>query len=148
MSVSRHPLRTERLVTSPAIIMLFAWMIVPLAMTLYFSTRYYNLLYPGKTSFVGLENFVYFFTYPSFMTSVVNTLLLVGSVLFITVVFPGQVNHRSDTERREFSKTSCIGLRATVVGVANLAEVIYMYGKRMIGCFSCEKRGGQTECNC
>src|SRR6218665_874159 len=102
MSEARHPSRAGRLTASPAIIMLFAWMIVPLAMTLYFSTQYYNLLYPGKTKFVGLENFAYFFTYPSFLTSLVNTLLLVGSVLVITVVlgvlisvlvdvrFPGQ----------------------------------------------------------
>ncbi|ATB32599.1 carbohydrate ABC transporter permease [Melittangium boletus] len=102
MSEARHPSRAGRLTASPAIIMLFAWMIVPLVMTLYFSTQYYNLLYPGKTKFVGLENFTYFFTYPSFLTSLVNTLLLVGSVLVITVVlgvlisvlvdarFPGQ----------------------------------------------------------
>jgi sorbitol/mannitol transport system permease protein len=94
--------RAGRLLASPAIIMLFAWMIVPLVMTVYFSTQYYNLLYPGKSKFVGLENFVYFFTYPSFVTSVINTLILVGSVLVITVVlgvlisvlvdarFPGQ----------------------------------------------------------
>ncbi|WNG36642.1 sugar ABC transporter permease [Archangium minus] len=79
--------RAGRLTAAPAILMLFAWMIVPLVMTLYFSTQYYNLLYPGKTKFVGLENFTYFFTYPSFLTSIVNTLLLVGSVLVITVVF-------------------------------------------------------------
>ncbi|WP_224242381.1 carbohydrate ABC transporter permease [Hyalangium gracile] len=102
MSVSSSPRRVGWLTASPAIIMLFAWMIVPLSMTLYFSTQYYNLLYPGKTAFVGLENFAYFFTYPSFWTSVRNTLLLVGSVLVITVVggvlisvlvdasFPGQ----------------------------------------------------------
>ena len=102
MSVSRSPRRAGRLLASPAVIMLFAWMIVPLVMTVYFSTQYYNLLYPGKSSFVGLENFTYFFTYPSFVTSVINTLLLVGSVLVITVVlgvlisvlvdarFPGQ----------------------------------------------------------
>lgn len=94
--------RVGRVTASPAIILLFAWMIVPLAMTLYFSTQYYNLLYPGKTAFVGLENFAYFFTYPSFLRSLLNTLLLVGSVLVITVVlgvlisvlvdakFPGQ----------------------------------------------------------
>jgi sorbitol/mannitol transport system permease protein len=80
------PFRTGRLMVSPAVLMLFVWMIVPLAMTVYFSTQYYNLLYPGKTSFVALENFAYFFTYPSFLTSVLNTLLLVGSVLVITVV--------------------------------------------------------------
>ena len=94
--------RPERLLAQPAIIMLLVWMIVPLAMTLYFSTQYYNLLYPGKTAFVGLENFAYFFTYPSFWTSVLNTIILVGSVLVVTVVggvlvsvlvdetFPGQ----------------------------------------------------------
>lgn len=79
--------RAGRITSAPAILMLFAWMIVPLVMTLYFSTQYYNLLYPGRTKFVGLENFTYFFTYPSFLTSIVNTLLLVGSVLVITVVF-------------------------------------------------------------
>jgi sorbitol/mannitol transport system permease protein len=99
---TRQSHRAGRLTASPAIILLFAWMIVPLVMTLYFSTQYYNLLYPGKTAFVGLENFAYFFTYPSFLTSVVNTVLMVGSVLVITVVlgvlisvlvdakFPGQ----------------------------------------------------------
>ncbi|MDC0713819.1 sugar ABC transporter permease [Stigmatella sp. ncwal1] len=87
MRASRPTSRTGRLMVSPAVLMLFVWMIVPLAMTVYFSTQYYNLLYPGKTSFVGLENFAYFFTYPSFFTSVINTLLLVGSVLAITVVF-------------------------------------------------------------
>ncbi|MHC1480389.1 carbohydrate ABC transporter permease [Frateuria aurantia] len=70
----------------PSIIMLLAWMLIPLLMTLYFSTQYYNLLYPGKSAFVGLQNFTYFFTYPSFWTSVLNTVLLVGSVLLITVV--------------------------------------------------------------
>lgn len=94
--------RPERLLAQPAIIMLLLWMIVPLAMTLYFSTQYYNLLYPGKSAFVGLENFSYFFNYPSFWTSILNTIVLVGSVLIITVVggigisvlvdetFPGQ----------------------------------------------------------
>lgn len=102
MKTARHASSAGRLTVSPAVIMLFVWMIVPLAMTVFFATQYYNLLYPGKTSFVGLENFAYFFTYPSFWKSVRNTLLLVGSVLVITVVlgvlisvlvdarFPGQ----------------------------------------------------------
>lgn len=102
MSVSPSSRRTGRLLTSPAVIMLLAWMIVPLAMTAYFSVQYYNLLYPGDRPFVGVENFSYFFTYPSFWTSVFNTLVMVGSVLVVTVVggvaisvlvdahFPGQ----------------------------------------------------------
>jgi sorbitol/mannitol transport system permease protein len=70
---------------SPAVILLLLWMIVPLALTLYFSTLRYNLLMPGTNPFVGLENYSYFFTDPAFTTALVNTLLLVGGVLLITV---------------------------------------------------------------
>ena len=35
---------TARLMMSPAVILLFLWMIVPLVMTLYFSFLRYNLL--------------------------------------------------------------------------------------------------------
>ncbi|WP_394846538.1 sugar ABC transporter permease [Pendulispora brunnea] len=99
---SKAKTQAERLLAQPATLMLFAWMIVPLAMTVYFSVQYFNLLYPNKSSFVGLENFAYFFTYPSFWTSILNTVLLVGCVLLVTVVggvlisvlvddhFPGQ----------------------------------------------------------
>jgi sorbitol/mannitol transport system permease protein len=62
------------------------WMIVPLAMTIYFSSLHYNLLDPGSESFVGLENFRYFLTDPAFLASLQNTLVLVGSVLAITIV--------------------------------------------------------------
>jgi sorbitol/mannitol transport system permease protein len=61
-------------------------MIVPLVMTLYFSVIRYNLMQPDQTGFVGLENFEYFVTDPSFWTSVTNTILLLGSVIVITVV--------------------------------------------------------------
>ncbi len=71
---------------SPAVLLLLAWMIVPLAMTLYFSTLRYNLLMPGANPFVGWENYHYFLTDPAFTTALVNTLLLVGGVLVITVV--------------------------------------------------------------
>lgn len=36
-----------RFMRLPAILLLFIWMIVPLAMTLYFSFRYYNLMNPA-----------------------------------------------------------------------------------------------------
>ncbi|MGX5217365.1 carbohydrate ABC transporter permease [Pseudomonas segetis] len=72
---------------SPSVLLLLLWMVVPLAMTLYFSTIRYNLLYPGEESFVGLENFEYFLTDPGFMPGALNTLTLVGSVLLISVVF-------------------------------------------------------------
>src|SRR3954464_14908719 len=75
-----------RTLLTPAVGLLFIWMIVPLAMTIYFSTLHYSLLDPGTESFVGLENFRYFLTDPAFLTSLQNTLVLVGSVLAITVL--------------------------------------------------------------
>ena len=75
-----------RALMAPAVISLFLWMIVPLAMTLYFSVIRYNLMQPEATGFIGLDNFEYFVTDPSFATAVINTLLLLGSVIIITVV--------------------------------------------------------------
>ncbi len=74
-----------RLALSPAIILLFLWMIVPLALTLYFSTLRYNLLSPELGGFAGFDNYYYFLTDPAFFTSLGNTLLLVGAVLVLTV---------------------------------------------------------------
>ena len=76
-----------RLLMTPAIGTLFLWMIVPLVMSIYFSVIRYNLMQPDQTGFIGLENWEYFVTDPSFVTATMNTLLLVGSVVLITVVF-------------------------------------------------------------
>jgi sorbitol/mannitol transport system permease protein len=75
-----------RLLLTPAVLTLFLWMIVPLVMTLYFSVIRYNLMQPDQIGFIGLHNYEYFITDPSFWTSVVNTILLLGSVIVITVV--------------------------------------------------------------
>ena len=75
-----------RALLAPAVVTLFLWMIVPLVMTLYFSVIRYNLMQPDQTGFIGLDNFVYFVTDPAFGTAVMNTLLLLGSVILITVV--------------------------------------------------------------
>ena len=75
-----------RLMLAPAVMTLFLWMIVPLVMTIYFSLIRYNLMQPDQTGFAGLSNFEFFVTDPSFTTSVVNTILLLGSVIIITVV--------------------------------------------------------------
>lgn len=64
---------------TPAIGTLFLWMIVPLVMSIYFSVIRYNLMQPDQTGFIGLENWEYFVTDPSFMTATINTLLLVDS---------------------------------------------------------------------
>ncbi|QOZ54011.1 sugar ABC transporter permease [Bradyrhizobium sp. CCBAU 53338] len=75
-----------RSLLTPAVGLLFIWMIVPLALTIYFSTLHYSLLDPDSESFVGLENFRYFLTDPAFLASLQNTLVLVGSVLALTIV--------------------------------------------------------------
>ena len=54
-----------RALVSPSVILLFIWMIVPLVMTLYFSTLRYSLLDPDNSAFVGLQNYTAFLTDPA-----------------------------------------------------------------------------------
>lgn len=75
-----------RLLLAPAVTTLFLWMIVPLGMSIYFSLIRFNLLQPDQRGFAGLENFEYFVTDPSFSVAVLNTLMLLGSVILITVL--------------------------------------------------------------
>ena len=63
-----------RALVSPSVILLFIWMIVPLAMTLYFSTLRYSLLDPDNIGFVGLQNYASFLSDPDFIAALVNTL--------------------------------------------------------------------------
>ncbi|MGI9523201.1 MAG: carbohydrate ABC transporter permease [Hyphomicrobiaceae bacterium] len=76
---------TARLMISPAVVLLLGWMIVPLTLTVYFSFLRYNLITPSGNPFVGWENYYWFLTDPSFNAAMINTLLLVGGVLLITV---------------------------------------------------------------
>lgn len=71
---------------APAVVALALWIVVPLAMTVYFSLIRYNLLNPSITGFVGLENYRYLVTDPNFWVALGNTLVLVGAVLAITVI--------------------------------------------------------------
>jgi sorbitol/mannitol transport system permease protein len=75
-----------RWMMAPSVGLLLIWMIVPLAMTLWFSFQNYNLLNPGNVSFAGLFNYQYFYTDPAFFQSIWNTLIIVVGVLFITVI--------------------------------------------------------------
>ena len=81
-----HSRTAARVMLSPAVLLLLAWMVVPLALTLWFSLLRYNLLMPGDNPFVGVENYRFFLTDPVFTTALVNTLALVGGVLLITIV--------------------------------------------------------------
>jgi sorbitol/mannitol transport system permease protein len=74
-----------RALLAPSVILLFIWMIVPLAMTIYFSLLHYSLLNPGTESFIGLDNYTYFLTDPAFLASLWNTLVLIFSVLVLSI---------------------------------------------------------------
>jgi sorbitol/mannitol transport system permease protein len=76
----------SRLMVAPSVILLFIWMAVPLAMTLYYSFRFYRLLSPERTGWIGLTNYQWFLKSPDFWLALFNTLALVLGVLVITVV--------------------------------------------------------------
>jgi sorbitol/mannitol transport system permease protein len=71
---------------APSVVVLLLWMIVPLALTLWFSFQRYNLVVPTIRGFAGFENYTWLLTDPALWTAMLNTLLLVGGVLIITVV--------------------------------------------------------------
>ena len=61
-------------------------MIVPLALTLWFCVPELQPAQPACRALPGWFNYQYFLTDPAFMQSIINTLILVGGVLLITVV--------------------------------------------------------------
>jgi sorbitol/mannitol transport system permease protein len=79
---------------APSVVILFIWMLVPLALTLWFSFQNYVLTSPmngtildnGFNDFAGWSNYLYFVTDPSFIHAIITTLVLVVAVLVITVV--------------------------------------------------------------
>ena len=71
---------------APSVVLLLIWMIVPLALTLWFSFQRYNLVVPTITGFAGFENYSFLLTDPALWAAMTNTLILVGSVLVITIV--------------------------------------------------------------
>jgi len=71
---------------APSVGVLLLWMIVPLAMTFWFSAERYNLLDRGKRVFVGFSNYVDLLTHRALWIAMGNTLFLVGLVLGITLV--------------------------------------------------------------
>ncbi|MGB3766813.1 MAG: sugar ABC transporter permease [Phormidesmis sp.] len=70
---------------APSVIALILWMIVPLAMAVWFAFQRFNLLVPDSRAFIGIENFTYILTDPALWQSIFITLVLVASVLLITI---------------------------------------------------------------
>jgi len=74
-----------RLMMMPSVLALLVWMIVPLALTIWYAVQRYRLTNPAITGFAGINNFSFFVTDPAFWPAIVNTLLIVAGVLVITV---------------------------------------------------------------
>ena len=83
---TRQTTTAGRILVAPSVILLFAWMLAPLAQTLYFSLLHYSLLDPTNVRFIGFQNYAHFLSDPNFAGALGNTLILVASVLVISVV--------------------------------------------------------------
>ncbi len=83
-----------RLLQTPAVVLLLIWMLVPLSMTLFFSFIRYvlnSLRRPEWTSpsignWRGFGNYQYVWNQDSFWLAIQNSLLIVCSILFLTVI--------------------------------------------------------------
>ncbi len=75
-----------RMMLAPAVVLLLAWMLVPLIMTLWFSFRKFLPLRGGDLGFAGFDNYTRFISSSAFWPSVQTTLIIVGGVLLITIV--------------------------------------------------------------
>lgn len=99
-----------RLLQTPAVLLLLVWMLVPLSMTLYFSFIRYVLnnlrrpewTTPSLSNWRGFGNYEFVLNSKDFLFAIQNSLLIVCSILFLTVIlgvliavlinkaFPGQ----------------------------------------------------------
>jgi len=76
-----------RFMMAPAVFLLLVWMLVPLSMTLWFSFRRFLPLRGGDQGFVWFENYSRFISSSAFWPAVQTTLVIVGGILLITVIF-------------------------------------------------------------
>ena len=85
--------KLARILQAPAVLLLLVWMLVPLIMTLYFSFIRYVLnnlrrpewTTPSLSNWRGLGNYEFVLDAKDFWFAVQNSLLIVGSILFLTV---------------------------------------------------------------
>ena len=81
----REQKRTAAALIFPSFASLFVWMAVPLGMTLYFSIEHYNLLSAKGPTFTGLNNYTYLVSDPAFIDSIINSVVILASVLSFSV---------------------------------------------------------------
>ncbi|MCH2077550.1 MAG: sugar ABC transporter permease [Rhodobacteraceae bacterium] len=86
--------RLPRLLQTPAVILLLIWMLIPLGMTLYFSFIRYVLnslrrpewTSPSLSNWRGFGNYEFVLNNKDFFFAIQNSLLIVCSILFATVI--------------------------------------------------------------
>jgi sorbitol/mannitol transport system permease protein len=83
---TRSSTTAARWALAPSVTVLFLWMAIPLALTLWFSLLRYNLLNAGEETFAGLFNYRYFLTDAAFFRALGNTLLIVFNVLMVSII--------------------------------------------------------------
>lgn len=83
---TRQSQSLAKLALAPSVAALAFWAFIPLALTIYFAFLRFNLQDPDNTGWFGLDNFYYFLTDPYFTKDLINTILIVGLVLLISVV--------------------------------------------------------------
>ena len=87
--------KLPRLLQTPAVLLLLVWMLVPLGMTLYFSFIRYVLASlrrpewtkPSLSNWRGFGNYEFVLNSKDFVLAIQNSLLIVCSILFLTVLF-------------------------------------------------------------
>jgi sorbitol/mannitol transport system permease protein len=70
---------------APAVGLLAIWVIVPLALTLWYSLQGYNLVSPPR-GFIGLANYEHLLADPAFPAVIWNTIALVVAAVVVTIV--------------------------------------------------------------
>lgn len=86
-SATRASLAPTRWATAPAVAYLILVTQAPLLATLYFSLHAWNLLYPARpTRFVGLANFAFIATDPTFRTAIWNTIVFTVAPAVLTTL--------------------------------------------------------------
>jgi len=83
---TQHSRSAARIMLAPAVFLLLVWMLVPLILTLWFSTLDYRPMRGTFDCCEGFGNYIRFVNSAAFVDSIVTTLRLVGGVLLITVV--------------------------------------------------------------
>ncbi len=74
-----------KLILTPTIAVLLLWIVIPLSLTIYYSFQNYNMLDGSPTGYTGWMNYEFFIFDEAFYDAILNTFLIVLSLLLITV---------------------------------------------------------------